>query len=213
MALRLEHLPGEVRVADLVIAEQRGAKRGIDRPVSVLEEKRRTAFIGELLDCRFGFGRLGQHHQVNAPLGDPRFLCGDFDQRLPEELLVIDAEGGDAGCDGLLDDIGRVEASAEADLDYRRVGGCPRKGEEGDGGRDLEEAGLDIVARVENLGEQSRKLRILDQFAGDADALVEADEVRAGEGVDRAAARLQCGAQESAGRAFAVGACDVKYGW
>ena len=44
----------------------------------------------------------------------------------------------------------------------------------------------------------------------DADALVEADEVRAGEGVNRMPARLERGAQECARRSLAVRACNVE---
>ena len=58
--------------------------------------------------------------------------------------------------------------------------------------------------------EQRGELVVVDQPAGDADALVEADEVRAGEDVDRVARRLERGAQEGAGRALAVGAGDVE---
>ena len=41
------------------------------------------------------------------------------------------------------------------------------------------------VAGADDLGQQGFERLVLDQRAGDADALVEADEVRAGEGVDR----------------------------
>ena len=50
-----------------------------------------------------------------------------------------------------------------------------------------------------------------DQLAGDADALVEADQMRRGVDVDALARRLGDGAQEGAGAALAVGAGDVDH--
>ena len=128
---------------------------------------------------------------------------------MSEELLVVDAEAAmpDARA---VDDVGRVEPAAEADLDDARVGGRAREGEEGGRGGDLEEAGLDAVARVEDLGEQGGEDARRRSAAGEADALVEADEMRAGKGVDPVARRLDRGAQEGAGRALAVGAGDME---
>ena len=81
---------------------------------------------------------------------------------------------------GALDDIGGVEPAAEADLDDAGVGGRAGEGEEGGGGGRLEEADLHALGRVERLGEQGGERVVLDQPAGEADALVEADQVRAG---------------------------------
>ena len=58
--------------------------------------------------------------------------------------------------------------------------------------------------------EQRGERFVVDQPAGDPDALVEADEVRAGEDMDRVARRFERGAEEGAGRALAVGAGDVE---
>ena len=68
------------------------------------------------------------------------------------------------------------------------------------------------VAGVEHLGEQPGQGLVVDQLAGDPDALVEADEVRAGEGVDLVAARLQRRTEERDGRALAVGSGDMEDG-
>ena len=62
--------------------------------------------------------------------------------------------------------------------------GVSREGEEGDGGVDLEQAGADLVIGIEHPAHQLGEPCVLDQLAGDADALVVADQVRAGEGVD-----------------------------
>ena len=91
---------------------------------------------------------------------------------------------GDPADQRALDDVGRVEPAAEPDFDDAGVGGRAREGEEGGGGGRPRRSWLDAVAGVEHFGEQGGEQLILDQPAGDADALVEADEVRAGESVD-----------------------------
>jgi hypothetical protein len=64
------------------------------------------------------------------------------------------------------------------------------------------------VATSKKLGQR----RVLDQSPGDADAFVEADEVRAGEDVHFVAGGFEHRAQEGAGRSLAVGPGDVKDG-
>ena len=151
-------------------------------------------------------------HQRHAGLGDRRFLLRD-DQRVgAEELLVVDAERGDPAHRRTVDDVGGIQPAAEADLDDARIGWGPRESEEGGRGGHLEEARLDVGADVEDLFEQRGQRLVLDQAAGDADALVEADQVRAGESVDLVTRGLQPGAQERAGRSLAVGAGDVEHG-
>ena len=62
--------------------------------------------------------------------------------------------------------------------------GVAREGEEGGGGGRLEEAELHVAGGVERLGEQGRERVVVDQPAGEADALVEADQMRAGIDMD-----------------------------
>ena len=69
------------------------------------------------------------------------------------------AELGDAADQRALDDVGRVEPAAEADLDDAGVGGRAGEGEEGGGGGRLEEADLHAVRGVERLGEQGGEQR------------------------------------------------------
>ena len=89
--------------------------------------------------------------------------------------------------------------------------GRPREGEQRGGGRDFEKARFDAFARVQHLRQQRGQLFVVDQPPGDADALVEAHQVRAGEGVHAVTGCFQRSAQECAGRAFAVGAGDVEH--
>ena len=124
---------------------------------------------------------------------------------------MIDAELGDAACRRIDDHVGRVEPAAQPDLDHARVGGRLGEGQEGGGGGYLEKARADPVRHVEHAREQVRERRVGDQPARDADALVEADEVRGCVGVDAVPLRLQCGAKERAGRSLTVGPGDVKH--
>ena len=146
----------------------------------------------------------------HARLGDAGLLGGDRLEPGAEEELVVEAELGDAADGGRGDDVGGVEPAAEADLDDAGVGRRARESEEGGRGGRLEEADLDPVRGVERLREQVGERFVLDQLAGEPDALVEADEMRAGIDVGREAGRLDRGAQEGAGRALAVGAGDME---
>src|SRR3546814_10553424 len=115
---------------------------------------------------------------------------------------MVDAGRGDAARRGGRDDVGRVQTTAEPDLYDAIVGGDARKGEEGGGGGDFEEARLQVGGNVKHVFEEGGEQPIVDQLAGEADAFVEADEVRAGVGVDAAPLRLQDRAEEGAGRAL-----------
>ena len=126
--------------------------------------------------------------------------------------MMVVAELGDAADQRRLDDVGRVEPAAQPDLDDAGVGGRAGEGEKGGGGGRLEEAQLHRAGRFEHLGQDGGQRLILDQPPGEADALVEADEMRAGIDMGLEPRRLQRGAQEGAGRALAVGAGDVEDG-
>src|SRR5581483_5970386 len=110
----------------------------------------------------------------------------------------------------MLDHVGRVESAAEADFEDAGVRRRAREGEQGDRGRDLEEARFDSGTRVEHLGQKFRQRLIVDQAARDPDPLIEADEVRAGEGVYRTAARFERRAEKSDGRALSVRSGDME---
>ena len=116
---------------------------------------------------------------------------------------------------GALDDVGRIEAAAEADLEQHHVGRVLGEGEERRRRRDLELG--DVVAAVDRaacaistsisrvLGDRVR----LAVGAGKLDALVEAHEMRRRVDVHARARRLEHGLQKGRDRALAVGAGDV----
>ena len=117
-------------------------------------------------------------------LAIPAFSAAMSSIRLAEELLVVDPELGDAADGRRGDDVGRVEPSAEADLDDAGVGRDARESEEGGGGGRLEEADLHPAGGVERLLEQGGEQASSISVPGEPDALVEADEVGAGVDVD-----------------------------
>ena len=125
---------------------------------------------------------------------------------------MVHAELGDAARDRRGDDVGRVEPAAQPDLDDAGVGGRAREGEEGGGRGRLEEAELHAVGGLERFAENRGQHGVPDQLSGEADALVEADQVRARIDMGLEPRRLDRGAQEGAGRALAVGPGDVEDG-
>ena len=68
-----------------------------------------------------------------------------------------------------------------------------------------------VFACVQHFGQHRSQPRVGNQFARNPDALVIADEMRAGGDVDPLAVRFQHGAQERASRALAVRARDVEH--
>ena len=124
---------------------------------------------------------------------------------------MIERKGGDRRNQRPLDNVGRIEPSAEADLEDAGIGGRAREREDRGRGGDLEEAGLDAAAGVQDLGKQLFQAFVVDQLTGDPDPLVEPDQVRAGEGVDLVSRRFERGAEKRNGRALAIGPGDVEH--
>src|SRR5690242_16645952 len=166
-------------------------------------------FLDPAADCR----RIELGYERHSPLGDCRLLAGNVGEPIAEELLMIEREVGNPGDEGPLDHVRRVEPPAEANLENARVCRGPGERQKGSSCRDLEEARLDAHASVDHVGEQPCKLVVPDQSAGDADPLVEPDQVRAGEGVNGVAARLERCPDERDGRTLSVGSSDMENRW
>jgi hypothetical protein len=154
--------------------------------------------------------RIELRHQWHAALGNPRLFCANLDHRLAQESLVVETEAGDAGYQRLVDNVGRVEPSAEADLQDARICRRFRKGEEGNRGIDLEQAGADRIIGIDHLAHQVGEPCVVDQLAGDADPLIVTNQMRAGERMDALASGLERGSEECAGRTLAVGPGDME---
>lgn len=125
---------------------------------------------------------------------------------------MVDPELGDAADGGVFDDIGSVQTAAQPYFKDAGVCGMLGEGEEGGGGSDFEEAGPDAFGHVQHAGQIMGERFVADQLTVEADAFVEADEMGRGEHMDAPAVCFERGAQEGAGRAFAVGACDMEDG-
>ena len=124
---------------------------------------------------------------------------------------MIDPELRDPGDDRRRHHVGRIESAAKPDLDDAHVGGRAAEGEEGGGGGDFEEARRQVGGVIEHFGEQGREGIVGDEGAGEADPLVEADQMRAGVDVRGKPRRFDRRTQERAGRAFAVRARDMDH--
>jgi hypothetical protein len=115
-----------------------------------------------------------------------------------------------AGCGG--QDVGGVQAPAQARFDHAGIGGHARKREEQRRRGHFKEAGRQVrLGRVERFLEQVGQHGIVDQPAGQADALVVAHQMRLGGGVNTQALRFEHEAQVGAGGALAVGAGNVEH--
>ena len=158
-----------------------------------------------------GFGELGEADQRDAGFGNSGLFTRDRNDVGTEEMLMVESEASDRRHQRPFDDVRRVEPTAKADFEDARVRRGPNERQERHRGRDLEEARLDSVAPVEHLGQQRGERLIVDQSAGNANPLVEPDEVRAGEGVDLVPRRFERGSEEGDRRALAIGAGDVEH--
>ena len=58
--------------------------------------------------------------------------------------------------------VGRIEATAEPDLDHAGICRFAREGEEGRSDGDFEEAGVQITACIQHLGQQRGEVSVFD---------------------------------------------------
>ncbi len=163
--------------------------------------------LGDPRGHRLGVAR---HDEGHAALGDARLFAGDVEDRMPEPLLMIEAQRGDPG-DDRRHHIGRIEAATEPDLDHCGVGGRADEGDKGDRGGQLEEGDRRGAVGVEDIAQGRDQRRVVDQRPVQPDSLVEADEMRRGIDVDPPSRRFERGAEEGGGRPLAVGPGDVEH--
>ncbi len=126
---------------------------------------------------------------------------------------MVDPQRGDSAGGLSVQHIGCIEAPAKADLDHAGIGGNAVEGEESRCRGHFEEAGRKVRAQVQHFLEQIGQQVVRNQFTRDANALVIADQVRLGRGMDGQPFGLQHRAQIGAGAAFAIGSGDVEHGW
>ena len=104
----------------------------------------------------------------------------------------------------MIDNVCRVEPPAQADLEDCVIRGRSCESQESRRRRDLEKSNRLTAIGFFAFLQQRGQMILVDQLAGEADALVKPREMRRGIGVNLLARRLQPRSDERAGRAFAV---------
>jgi hypothetical protein len=142
-----------------------------------------------------------------AAAQDAGLLAADGLAVVSEELGVVDVDAGQHRAVGI-EDVDRVEAAAEADLEDAEV---ERRGREQPGNhqeRELEIGECDVAAgRLDRFEVRQQRLG-RHALAGDPAALLEMHQVRLGEEPDPIAGSERDRLEHGAGRALAVGAAD-----
>jgi len=128
--------------------------------------QRRRFFAGDGADDGFGFQGHAAHHDRDARLDDARFFARNFFEGVAKEFLMVEADRCDDAQLGR-DDIGGVEAAAEADFDEREVHFFVGKMKEGSGSHELEEGRLVVgVVRGEGVGVRAEFGDVAANFSG-----------------------------------------------
>ena len=124
---------------------------------------------------------------------------------------MIERDRGDRAGGRPVDDIGRVAAATETHLQHTQIGARLREQMERNRGDHLENrdggAGIHLFDVFERRGQR----RVRHQFAGDADAFVEAHQMRRSIDVHALPRRLGHRAHEGTGAALAIGAGDMDH--
>ena len=128
---------------------------------------------------------------------------------------MVERDRRDQRCQRLIDDIGGIEPAAQSDLEQQHVGGMACEQQEGGGGGDLEHrdrrAGIGALAVLEHVAELLVGGQPSAAGGAEAEALVEAHEMRRGIDMNALTAGLEDRAHESDGGALAVGAGDMDH--
>ena len=154
---------------------------------------------------------LAEEHGVRAMLDDAALLRGDLLDRVAENGRVLQA---DVRHDADLrrgDDVRRVHAPAEADLERDDVALLLHEVQKGDGRHDLKARGhfAHALRRVPHGVCERNEGVVVDLFPVHAHALVEAQQVRRGIEPRAVPRALEHGGEHRGGRALAVRARDV----
>ena len=129
---------------------------------------------------------------------------------------MVERDRRDHARQRMVDDVGGVEAAAQADFQQQHVGRVAREQHECRRRLDLEHGDRRFAIEAFALAERVGKLGVRNQHAAprpaDPESFVDAHQVGRGVGMDALAGRLEDRAHERDGRAFAVGAGDVDDG-
>ena len=195
--------PGAVRPDDAVTV-------GGDRPFLAEARHRRADFPGTIRQHLRRHRCLGPHHHADAGLENSRLLAGDHLDGIAEELDMVPGDRRDHGEQRARQHVGRIQPAAKPVFDQGDVAGRLGEGEEGAGGGHLEEGDGMVAVGGLALFQQGDQGVVADRSAGGADALVEADEMGRGVGVDPVARGFEHGPKMGDDRTLAVGAGDMQ---
>jgi hypothetical protein len=146
---------------------------------------------------------------------DAGFLAGDGGDGGAEPLGVVERNVGDDGEERIYD-VGCVEAAAHTNLEHREFNLCLGKIDEGQRGEDFKEAGVlreaallhELLRRLVNAEVEAGEVIVGNLGVIDADALVDALQMRRGVEADVRAGGGEDGGQCGCRGAFAVGSGD-----
>jgi hypothetical protein len=155
--------------------------------------------------------QLRSHHQRRAFLDDARFFARDRGEIVAQKFLVIQTHRLDHRHGGVQHHIGGVIGAAQSHFQHHRIGGIAGESQEHRRRGDLEKGDLAALIDLFHLFQQRHQPFFGDQFAGDADALMEFDQMRRGMDMHPQALRFQHGAGKGAHTAFAIGAGDMDH--
>ena len=109
------------------------------RAAAAIAKKRRADVGGAAGDQPRRHRRLRPDHRRHTGLEDRRLLGRHPRQRLAKVEAVVERDRGDGAQPGPGEDVGGVEAPAQADLEQHHIGGLAGEGQKRGGGGDLEE--------------------------------------------------------------------------
>ena len=193
-----------------------------DKPAALLEgiellapdHERRAAANGFGADHVLGLWLLLRNDRRHTRAQDAGLLVGDLGECRAQLLGMIHRDRRDDRKRRPIDDVGRIEPTAEPHLEQKHIGRLLGKCEERRRRRDLELG--DVVAAVGRLRAHQHvdELLLADRVrlavgAGELDAFVEAHEMRGSIDMHACTRSLQHGLEVGRDRSLAVGAGDV----
>ena len=220
---RAHRLPG-ARAHPLAakLAQHSGCEREIDlldrrQGVEARALHTRAEFVRSGLQDATGFvTRVECGDEHSARLEDPDLFPGDRRARGAQDFRMLERDVGD-DCDLAIDDVGRIEPSAQADFDHRPLALRFGENDKGGGGEKVEPGGVGGrragLARglvgVERPIQGAREGRLVDIVSLNANPLGDALNMGGGVAADTKASVRQRRLDQSRDRPFAFCARDM----
>ena len=170
-------------------------------------ERPRARRVRDLVDRDAHVGLHRAEDDLDASLRDAGLLARDLDERRAEPVGVIEGDARDCCRAWRRNDVRRVEASAEPDLEDGDVDVRFAEGDERGERERLEEA--EVGRAIEDAAHERRERRVVERRAVDANALGETAQVRRRVEAGPLSGRARDPLDHRAGRSFAVGPRDV----